>query len=124
MAELATTTTSAAALSVTGGFVFWLGPHLGPWVAVLLASIIGSLWTVGNVQTQSRTIAWFVLIRLVMTSMLLTGAFCFALSDYISKYIPDEFQAIVVAFMFSMFGDRLKEFKDVAFERLKGMISK
>lgn len=116
--------TESTGLSITSGFVLWLGPYIGPWIAVLLASIIGSLWTVGNVETKSRAFAGLVLVRIVLTSLVLTGIVSSVLSSYVSQYVPVEYLPVGVAFGISVMGDRLKEFKDVAIERLKTMIGK
>lgn len=117
-----TSTTAAgfAAASLTGSLVVLLGPLLGPWIAVLLAAIIGSLWTIGRADTPSRWIACMLALRTVLTAVVLTGVVAAVVSDHVRLVLPDEHLLPAVSFGIALMGDRMDLLKDAAISRLRG----
>jgi hypothetical protein len=125
MAEPASTALAAGA-SVTGALVIVLGPVIGPWVAVLLTSLIGSLWTIGRVETASRLLAAALLSRIILTSLVLTGLVSFGLESVASKYagisLPADYVLPGVAFAISALGDKINVLRELATKRLSALI--
>lgn len=115
-----TSTVAGVKASVTGGLVVMLGPVLGPWVTVVLAAFIGSLWTIGRVETPSRLTAALLLGRVVLTALVLTGAIAASLAHALSWSFDHLLPA--VAFSIGALGDKIHSLRDAAARRLRGLI--
>lgn len=123
MAEpIATAGATAAAASLTGSLIILAGPVLGPWLAVLLTAIIGSMWTLSRVDTATRLMAALLSIRIVLTALVLTGIVAALVADYTKPYLPQEHLLPAVSFAISALGDKLQQFKDSAVARLQGVV--
>lgn len=123
MAEPITTSATAGAASLTGGLIILLGPVLGPWAAVLLTAIIGSMWTLSRVDTSTRSIAAFYVLRVICTTLVLTGIVTALVSDYVKAYLPEEHMLPAVSFVLSAMGDKLQLLKDIALKRFQALFS-
>ncbi len=75
--------------SVVGGLIVLAGPELGPWLAVLAASFVGSLWTLGASDTDDKGRALFLLARINLTACALTG--CVAVPVVTYNLLPYEY---------------------------------
>lgn len=121
---MAEPTASTAALhggaSFLGGLVVLFGPHLGPWIAVTLASSVGALWTVGKVETFSRLHATALLARTVLTACVLTGAIAVLMGAYTSA--ANDYLLPLTAFALGAIGDKFESLKDAVVSRLRSLI--
>lgn len=124
MAEPISTSATAGAASLTGSLIVLMGPVLGSWAAVLLAAIIGSMWTLSRVDTSSRTIASLLTIRIIFTALILTGIVAALVADYIKPHLPEEHLLPAVAFAISAMGDKLQQIKDAISEKIKTTINR
>ena len=120
MTEPATSTALHASTSVIGGLAVLLGPTIGPWAAVGIASFVGALWTVGAVETESRLHAGMILVRTVLTALILTGALAAVLVSYTSVSL--DYILPLTAFAIGALSDRFGALKDAAVKRLQTMI--
>lgn len=91
-----------------------LGPIIGPWVAVALCALVGGLWTVGRVETESRLMAAGLLFRVVLTSCVLTGAVAALLSSFL-PLSPDHALPLV-AFCIACVGDKFNVIRERIYE--------
>lgn len=118
----AAATAVGTTVSLTGSLVILLGPILGPWLAVFLAAGIGSLWTLGRVDTSSRVVAGFLLLRVILTALVLTGIVAALVADYVEPYLPDEHLLPAVAFGIAALGDKISAFRNDAIARIRAAI--
>lgn len=117
-------TTSTAAIhgsaSLLGALVIAFGPILGPWVAVVFAAVVGSLWTVGKVETETRQQAVLVWARTVLTACVLTGGCAVLMGAYTTA--PMEYLLPLTAFVLGMMGDKFESLKDGVVSRAKSWL--
>ena len=106
--------------SLVGAGAVAFGPEVGPWAAVMLAAVAGSLWSVGNSATQSRLTAFLLLLRLVLTALVFTGAVIALAADQLTAL--GEHVAPAVAFTIGFLGDRIQSLRAAAAGRLKALI--
>ena len=92
--------------SVVGGLIVLAGPELGPWLAVLAASFVGSLWTLGASDTDDKGRALFLLARINLTACALTG--CVAVPVVTYNLLPYEYALPAVAFCLGAIGAHYK----------------
>lgn len=112
---------AGAAVSITGSMVVLLGPVLGPWVTVLLTAFIGSLWTLGRVETDSRKQAVFLLARIILTALVLTGG----IAAIVVKYMAFAMDHVLpmTAFILAAIGDKFETLREAVVNRLRSMIN-
>lgn len=92
--------------SLVGGLIVLAGPQLGPWLAVLAASFVGSLWTLGGSETQSRLHAALLLLRVNLTALVLTGCVSVPVVSY--NLLPHEYALPAIAFALGAIGTHYK----------------
>lgn len=68
MAEPSTSTLSITALAIA-----LLGPLAGPYALIVFAALAGALWPLSTMPTVTRTQGAIFLVRVVLTSVTLTG---------------------------------------------------
>ena len=73
MPEPATTSVTAASVSVTVLFVSMLGPQAGPWALIIVASIGGGLWPMSGSRTRGDGEALMLLLRCTLLAIFCTG---------------------------------------------------
>lgn len=112
-----TQTVVPAAASFLGALTVAAGPQLGPWLAVVLAAFIGSLWTLGVADTTNKVRAGLLLLRTVATALVLTGGIAAALITYTD--VPVDHVLPLTAFAL---GAWFEQIKDVAIARIKSKI--
>ena len=115
-----TSTTLGATASLTGGLIVLLGPVLGPWVTVLLAAFSGALWTMGRAETESRLTAAWLLGRVMLTAMVLTGGIAAVLAQFMVWSLDHVLPA--VAFLIGAMGDKIGSLREAAAQRLRALI--
>lgn len=92
--------------SLVGGLIVLAGPQIGPWLAVLAASFVGSLWTLGASDTDDKGRAFLLLLRINLTSLALTG--CVAVPVVTYNLLPYEYALPAVAFCLGAIGAHYK----------------
>ena len=103
--------------SVVGGFSVIAGPEIGPWIAVLVASFAGSLWTLGAADTEDKFRAGLLLIRVNLTAVVLTGCVAVPVVNY--NLLPHEYALPAVAFALGAIGAHYKTLITWGIGRLK-----
>lgn len=109
------------AFSITGGFVVLLGPVLGPWVTVMLAAFIGSLWTLGRMDTATRVQGFALLLRINLTALILTGCVAAPAASYYKLGL--EYVLPLAAFGLGAIGDKFESLREALTARLRSLIS-
>ncbi len=116
MSEPHTTVVQGGA-SLVGGLIVLAGPELGPWLAVLAASFVGSLWTLGAADTQDKARAFLLLLRVNLTALALTGCVSVPVVSY--NLLPYEYALPAVAFCLGAIGAHYKSLIEWAIGRAK-----
>lgn len=114
------TASAVVTASITGGMIAIFGPVIGVWLSVLFASVVGAMWTVGRVETASHAIAFFLLVRAVFTSVVLTGVAAVAVYEHFGW--AQEHALPAVSFVLGALGDKFDAIRSAAADRLKTMI--
>lgn len=109
-------------LSLTGLAVVLFGPQVGPMAAILFCAVSGSLWPITAMEGATRTSAFFMLTRCVLTSVALTGALAGFLTSYYSLTTLELLAP--VAFFLAAFGDGWKPVIAAASKALAGFLSR
>lgn len=115
-----TSSAVGAAASFSGGLIVLMGPILGPWVTVLLASFSGALWAMGRAETESRAMAAWLLMRVMLTALVLTGGIAAMLSQFMSWSLDHALPA--VAFGIGAMGDKMGVLREAISQRLRTLI--
>lgn len=92
--------------SLVGGLIVLAGPQLGPWLAVIAASFVGSLWTLGAADTQDKWRAGLLLLRVNLTALVLTGCASVPVVSY--NLLPHEYALPAMAFTLGAIGAHYK----------------
>lgn len=106
--------------SLVGGLIVLAGPQLGPWLAVLAASFVGSLWTLGAADTQDKTRAVLLLVRVNLTALVLTGCASVPVVSY--NLLPYEYALPAMAFALGAIGAHYKGLIDWAIGQAKAKV--
>lgn len=112
----ATPTVLHSGASLLGALVVFYGPDLGPWIAVLIASSVGSFWTVGLMKTSTRFVAFLLWIRTILTACILTGALVVLMGSYINTSV--DYLLPITAFCLGALGDKFESLRVVLTNRL------
>ncbi|MFN4328291.1 MAG: hypothetical protein ACK4FF_05390 [Limnobacter sp.] len=114
------TTSAAVTASITGGMIVIFGPVFGVWITILFSAIVGAMWTLGRVETPSRTVAFLLLFRIVSTAVLLTGGIAMVISEQFGW--AQEHVLPAVAFLLGTLGDKFDILRNAAANRIKTLI--
>lgn len=118
--EPTATATAGVALSasLTGAMAAAVGPVLGPWLAVAVCALAGGMWAVGRSQTGSRLSAVWLLARILITAVVLSGA----VASLVSGFVPmtEEHLQPFVAFCLGAIGDKFDTFREDLMQRFGG----
>lgn len=106
--------------SLLGVLVVFYGPDLGPWLAVLIASSVGSLWTVSLIKTSTKFVAFLLWIRTILTACILTGALVVLMGSYINASI--DYLLPITAFCLGALGDKFESLRVVLTNRLSSWL--
>ena len=121
MADVAVTPTALhGGASLLGALVIYFGPELGPWIAVLVASIVGSLWTVGKVATETRLIAALLWVRTILTACVLTGGLAVILGAHVNTGF--DYILPMTAFALGALGDKFEAIRVATGTRIQSWI--
>lgn len=94
--------TSVAAVAVA-----LLSPLAGPFAVVVFAALAGATWPLAATNTTTRWQGAFLLIRLVLTSVALTGFIAFLVERQLGY--PANKVLAPVAFLIAWFGDAWRD---------------
>lgn len=100
MAEPASTSST----SLAAALVVVLGPVAGEYAAVVFAALAGALWPLSAKSGITRLDGAWLLLRLVLTAIVLTGAVVWLI--YRQTGVPLTVSAAPVAFVIAAIGDR------------------
>lgn len=122
MTDIAVTPTTVlhGGASLLGALVVYFGPILGPWIAVLVAATIGSLWTVGKVTTETRLIAALLWVRTILTACVLTGGFAVIIGANAGTSM--DYALPFTAFALGALGDKFESLRVAASTRIQSWI--
>lgn len=93
--------------SVTAVVVALLSPLTGPFSVIVFAALAGATWPLAAADTATRKQGAFLLIRLVLTSVALTGFIAFAVERQFG--FPANKVLAPVAFLIAWFGDAWRD---------------
>lgn len=74
--------TSSSSVGIVAIAVALLGPMAGEYAVVVLAALAGSLWALSRETTLTRADGAWLVFRLVLTAVALTGFFVWLLEHY------------------------------------------
>jgi hypothetical protein len=122
MPDVAATPTTVlhGGASLIGALVVYFGPQLGPWIAVFVAAVVGSLWTVGKVETSTRLSAGLVWIRTILTACILTGGIAVLMGSYVHASL--DYTLPITAFLLGAIGDKFESLRIAAVARIQSWI--
>ncbi len=106
--------------SLLGALVIYFGPELGPWITILVASIVGSLWTVGKVATETRLIAALLWVRTILTACVLTGGLAVLIEAHVSTGL--DYILSMTAFALGALGDKFEAIRVATGTRIQSWI--
>ena len=87
---------------------------------VLLAAFSGALWTMGRAETESRMTAAWLLARVMLTAVVLTGGVAALLAQFMVWSLDHVLPA--VAFLIGAMGDKIGSLREAAAQRLRALI--
>lgn len=114
-------TQAAAGVTLITLAVGVFGPHVGPYIVILLASIAGSMWALSSAELATRMAGLWLLLRCVVTAIVLTSLIAQLLGPRIGLPVGEAYA--VVAFVIGMMGNRWQKIIDTLQERIQGAIS-
>ena len=80
------------------------GPVAGEYIAILFGALAGSLWALGKMKTATRAAGAYLVVRLVLTSCVITGPLAWWLG--VRYDFPANQLLAPVALGIAAFGDR------------------
>jgi hypothetical protein len=101
MAEPSTSTLSITALAIA-----LLGPMAGPYALIVFAALAGALWPLSTMQTVTRAQGAAFLLRVVMASVMLTGAAAYYIES--TYNVPATQSLAVLSFLIGAMGNGWK----------------
>lgn len=101
MAEPSTSTLSITALAIAV-----LGPLAGPYALIIFAALAGALWPLSTMATVTRAQGAAFLLRVVMTSVMLTGAAAWWIES--TYHVPATQSVAVLSFVIGAMGNGWK----------------
>lgn len=93
--------------SVAAVVVALLSPLTGPFSVIVFAALAGAAWPLAAAETATRMQGAFLLIRLVLTSVTLTGFVAFLVEQQFGY--PANKLLAPVAFLIAWFGDAWRD---------------
>jgi len=91
--------------------VVLMGPMAGPYAAIVLCSGIGALWALSAAPTESRRAGAWLMLRLVITAVLLTGVIAQVLERLYGW--PSDLALGLVAFAIGIGGERWRALANI-----------
>ena len=116
MAEPATTT-SAGIVAIA---IVLLGPIAGEHAAIPFCALAGALWALSSAKCETRAQGALLVLRLVLTAVVLTGACVWLLEDLYSW--PARHVLPGVAFLIGLFGHRWPSLAEDISTRIRGRV--
>ncbi len=114
---MAEPTSSSGGAGLAVALVAMLGPVAGEYAAILFAALAGALWPLSATATITRRAGAWMLLRLVATSVALTGVAAWAANQHLG--IPVSTALAPVSFAIAAMGDRWRDMIALAVARLR-----
>lgn len=92
-----------------------LGPMTGEYAAIVLSALAGSLWALSERKTETRREGAFLMLRLVMTSGVLSGTVAAGIEA--AYDVPAHLALAPVAFGIAFMGNRWRGIFDLLLNR-------
>jgi len=101
---------STTSVSLAALLSMWLGPHYGPYAAILFSAMAGAIWGVSAVPTVTRLDGAGRFVRFTMTAVVLVSGGTALAAGYLdTKFDSPVELSIIVAFTIAAVGDRWLE---------------
>lgn len=101
-------TAVASSISIAAFAIMLLGPHYGPYAAILFAAAAGAIWGVSAVDTDSRKRGALLFLRYTMTGVVLVGGGTALAEEWFPGTHSPLIVSEVVAFGVAAIGDQWK----------------
>lgn len=124
MTEPASSSAAAATGLVASGLIALLGPNGVEYTAIACAAVSGALWPLSKRATDTRGQAVWLVLRLSLTSMCLTGLIVWAMQARFGWSGPGQATSIVVAFLVAAIGDDWQAVITGIGARVKGLFER
>lgn len=95
--------TSTSGITLTVLLTTLLGPFAGPYMVIVMASLLGAMWPLSVMPDMTRRSGAFFLLRIVSTAVVLTTSAAWYLEE--SYGIPAVHGMAVVAFFIGALGN-------------------
>lgn len=121
MAEPASSSAAAAGAASAAAAVAIVAPALGEYAVILFAALAGALWPLSGREGITRTQGALLVLRLVCTSVALTGA----LAWWVHRQWPDLPTTVVLAplsFGMAALGDHWRELIAELWNRVRALV--
>lgn len=96
--------TASGSTSLAAALVALLGPIAGDYAAIVFAALAGAMWPLSERDGLTRSDGAWLLLRLVGTSVALTGLVAWAVHRYAE--VPVSLALAPVSWAIAAFGDR------------------
>ena len=98
-----------------------LGPNLGPYFVIVLASVAGGLWAVNGTSLPSRLAGAWLMLRCVFTAIVLTALIAGIAAPWLNVTAPEAYA--LVAFSIGALGNKWQDIIEAIKNRLASLIS-
>lgn len=112
---------AVAGVSLITLSVSLLGPNLGPYAVIVLASIAGGLWAVNSTALDTRLAGAWLMLRCVITAVVLTALIATAAAPWLGVTAPEAYA--LVSFVIGAMGNRWQDIIEAMKARLASLIS-
>lgn len=112
MAEPATTTSAG----IVAAAIVMMGPIAGEHAAIAFCALAGALWALSSAKCESHAAGAWLVGRLVLTAVVLTGTGAWLLEDLYQW--PAKHVLPGLAFLIGLFGNRWPSLAEAASARL------
>jgi hypothetical protein len=110
MTDPTTVAASVSSVSLAAFLSLWVGPHYGPYMAILFAAMAGAVWGVSAAQTVTRLDGAGLFVRYTLTAVVLVGGSTAIAGSYIDTRFDSPVElSILVAFGIAAIGGRWTE---------------
>lgn len=109
-------TTAGTALMVAA-----LGPLAGEYSVIVFAALAGALWPLSAAATATRREGALLLLRLVLTASVMTGAIAWLIQKYIG--MPTSVALAPVSFLVAAIGDKWRDVLQWVLERVRAFLA-
>lgn len=99
-----------------------IGPILGPYVVIITCSTVGAQWALLASPAMTKTQAWWLLLRVVGTAVVLTAMIAQLVAGYFDSTVTEAYGG--VAFVIGAFGNKWTDILAALLQRAIAFITK